>query len=503
MAFIRFSHDKDAIPLGDLIRLFARGANWKMPVAHEDWRDLLRHSSLVVTAWKDEQLVGFGRLLTDFVRWSNLYDVVVNPAFQRQGIGSQLVQRLLEHPRVSNVRTVWLGTAEGHGFYERFGFVRDGNGRGMLLVRRDRDDRLGVGAQLSATAADMPPVHRERPSFIVSTRRVVEEPGQYPGTEEFLSYDRPIGAAAGLQRLGLHVERLPPGHRTSLPHAHEDEEEFVYVLEGEVDAWIDGCLNRMVAGDLAAFPAGTGIAHTFLNNAIDDAVLLVGGERSKCESRIVYPLNPERRERMRPGRWWDDAPIQALGGHDAEPFENGASGRIMATDRLVLRWWRLDDADAMFRIFGDPAVHEHTGADPYQSPAAARAWLEREVVEAPARGYGHWAVVEQASGEVVGSCGFRAGSPPGEAEIGFTIARSRWGRGYATEIAAACVRFAMENLAASKVVSMTRPANAPARRVLEKLGLELRGNEEHDGVVWCVYETANQVINKPRKADKA
>ncbi len=182
---IEFSHEKEAISLGDLVRLFARGANWKMPLAQEDWRDLLRHSPLVVTAWKDQQLVGFARLLTDFVRWANLYDVVVDPAFQRQGIGSQLVQRLLDHPRVARVRTVWLGTAEGHAFYERFGFVRDGNGHGMLLVRRDRDDQLAVGPQLAEGASSSPTELRvERPSFIISSREVPEEPGLGDGDDE-------------------------------------------------------------------------------------------------------------------------------------------------------------------------------------------------------------------------------------------------------------------------------------------------------------------------------
>lgn len=153
----------------------------------------------------------------------------------------------------------------------------------------------------------------QRPSFIVSTREVPEEPGQYPNTTEILSHGRAIGAAAGLQRIGLHVERLEPGHRTSLPHAHESEEEFVFVLEGEVDAWVDGTLHRMVAGDLAAFPAGTGIAHSFVNNGVQDALLLVGGEKSSGRDRLTYPLDRWRREAMRPGRWWDEAPQRPLG----------------------------------------------------------------------------------------------------------------------------------------------------------------------------------------------
>ena len=159
-----------------------------------------------------------------------------------------------------------------------------------------------------------------RPAFLVSTRDVPEQPpGRYPDSDEPLSSGRPIGRAAGLRRIGLHVERLPPGHRTSWPHAEEDEEEFVYVLEGNIDAWIDGVLHPMVAGDLAAFPAGTGISHTMINNGTTEALLLVGGERAKSDSRIVYPIDPVRRAQIPWSGWWDDAPERPLGPHDGLP----------------------------------------------------------------------------------------------------------------------------------------------------------------------------------------
>jgi uncharacterized cupin superfamily protein len=157
------------------------------------------------------------------------------------------------------------------------------------------------------------PLHR--PAFIVSTTDIEEISGSYPDTDEGFSYGRAIGRAAGLQRIGLHVVRVPPGQRTSLPHAEEKEEEFVYVIEGEIDAWIDGDLYPMKRGDLAAFPAGTGIAHAFLNNGDRDAVLLVGGERSKPDNRYVYPLHPSRNN----DHCWTDAPARTLGAHDGVP----------------------------------------------------------------------------------------------------------------------------------------------------------------------------------------
>jgi uncharacterized cupin superfamily protein len=163
-------------------------------------------------------------------------------------------------------------------------------------------------------------VSNQRPPFIVSTQDVPEEnPGQYKDSDELLSCSRRIGRAAGLLAIGINVERVPPGCRTSWPHAESKEEEFVYVLEGSIDAWVDGTLHRMQAGDFAAFPAGTGICHCFINNGDRDAKLLVGGNAALPDNRIVYPLNPSRRAQLPWSHWWDDAPKQPMGAHDGLP----------------------------------------------------------------------------------------------------------------------------------------------------------------------------------------
>lgn len=158
-----------------------------------------------------------------------------------------------------------------------------------------------------------------RPSFIRSASEVEEHTHVYPQSTEPMGPVRRLGKAAGLQRIGINIQRLPPGTRSSWPHAEENEEEFVYVLEGEVSAWIDGNLFALKPGDLTAFPAGTGISHCFINNSAADAVLLVGGEAPKQGSRIFYPLNPSRREDMRPEHWWHDVPGRELGAHDGLP----------------------------------------------------------------------------------------------------------------------------------------------------------------------------------------
>ena len=158
-----------------------------------------------------------------------------------------------------------------------------------------------------------------RPPFLVSSADVPETTHRYPNSDEEMAPSRAIGRVAGLMKIGLHLTRLPPGYRTSWPHAEEKEEEFVYVVDGEVDAWVDGTLHRMKAGDLIAFPAGTGIGHTILNDGDREATLLVGGEANKEDNRIYYPRHPQRRGDLPPSQWWDDVPRAPQGAHDGTP----------------------------------------------------------------------------------------------------------------------------------------------------------------------------------------
>ena len=160
---------------------------------------------------------------------------------------------------------------------------------------------------------------KPRPPFIISASDVAETRHTYPDSGEQLAPSRAIGKAAGLRRIGLHLERVLPGTRTSWPHAESHEEEFVFVLSGNIDAWIDGELHAMTTGDLAAFPAGTGISHTFLNNSDEDVLLLVGGQANDINNQIFYPMHPGRQKDMPWSHWWSDRPLRTLGEHAGLP----------------------------------------------------------------------------------------------------------------------------------------------------------------------------------------
>jgi uncharacterized cupin superfamily protein len=158
----------------------------------------------------------------------------------------------------------------------------------------------------------------ERPDCVRHWREIQgPDDRHYAHNTELLALDAHFSRALGLTRLGIRHQVLPPGRRTSIPHAESDEEEFVYVLEGTPDLWLDGHLHPLAPGDGVGFPAGTGIAHSFLNNTGAEVKLLIVGEATKPENRVIYPANPEMKP-IRPD-WWHDAPIRPLGPHDGMP----------------------------------------------------------------------------------------------------------------------------------------------------------------------------------------
>ena len=103
-----------------------------------------------------------------------------------------------------------------------------------------------------------------------------------------LRYNRRLGNHAGLTNYGVNLTRIVPGGQSSHRHAHTRQDEFVYVLEGEVVLETDSGAQVLKAGMCAGFPAGTGDAHRFLNRSSADALLLVVGDRT-ADDEISYP----------------------------------------------------------------------------------------------------------------------------------------------------------------------------------------------------------------------
>jgi ribosomal protein S18 acetylase RimI-like enzyme len=116
---VTFSEKKSLQP-EQLLTLFQQ-APWAKGRTLNDARDMLRHTDVALCAWDGDHLVGFGRVLTDFVYRATIWDVIVDEAYQKQGIGAEIVQRILHHPRLKKVELFWLCTRRP-GFYEKLGF---------------------------------------------------------------------------------------------------------------------------------------------------------------------------------------------------------------------------------------------------------------------------------------------------------------------------------------------------------------------------------------------
>jgi uncharacterized cupin superfamily protein len=152
-------------------------------------------------------------------------------------------------------------------------------------------------------------------SFIVLSSDVPEQEGHYPAPfeKERLGFFRDLGRAMGTVNIGMSLDRLPPGERSSFTHAHSHEEEIVYVLEGDCHVRLiePGNEPREVAlraGHAVAFVAGTRMAHSFVNRGTRDCRLLTIGERKRGVDRGFYAEDKEYDaffKREHPSRYWE------------------------------------------------------------------------------------------------------------------------------------------------------------------------------------------------------
>ncbi|UCE63705.1 MAG: GNAT family N-acetyltransferase [Nitrospirota bacterium] len=130
---ITFSDSKEFNP-SCLVPLFEQ-ADWSRGRTVEQTRDMLLHTDLAISAWDQSRLIGFGRVLTDYVFRASIWDVIVDRDYQGQDIGTQLMNRILSHPSLHQVELFWLCTRNRQAFYKTLGFS-DKEQTGMVWSRK-------------------------------------------------------------------------------------------------------------------------------------------------------------------------------------------------------------------------------------------------------------------------------------------------------------------------------------------------------------------------------
>ena len=112
---------------------------------------------------------------------------------------------------------------------------------------------------------------------------------------------RKLGEALGLKNFGVNLTTLPPGAQSALRHWHATQDEFVYVVSGELVLVTDAGEQALRAGMAAGFPCGKPDAHHLVNRSAHDATYLEVGDRTAGDA-ASYP-DDDLEARMTDGRW--------------------------------------------------------------------------------------------------------------------------------------------------------------------------------------------------------
>lgn len=161
---------------------------------------------------------------------------------------------------------------------------------------------------------------------------------------------------------------------------------------------------------------------------------------------------------------------------------------ILETSRLTLRPFQEADLDAYAAMCADPEVMRFLSVDGAVL-TRADAWRQMSMYLGhwELRGYGTWAVVERGNGGFVGRVGLHYPEGWPDRELGWTLARQFWGRGYASEAARASIAHAFDTLGWTHLVSLIHPENHRSARLAERLGYHPRGVAEVRGLRLTMY----------------
>ena len=124
------------LPVRDLQQLLQEHTFWGRGRSITDLRLMLRGSAAVVSLWKKNELVGFGRASSDGVYRAVLWDVVVKNELQGHGNGRLIVEALLNHDAIKKTERIYLMTTNQQGFYEQIGFEQQKNQKLMIINRK-------------------------------------------------------------------------------------------------------------------------------------------------------------------------------------------------------------------------------------------------------------------------------------------------------------------------------------------------------------------------------
>ena len=159
---------------------------------------------------------------------------------------------------------------------------------------------------------------------------------------------------------------------------------------------------------------------------------------------------------------------------------------MFETERLSMRRLTPDDLDWLLRMRTDPEVSRYLGTIP-PKPEAVNARLRFYIDCYERYGYGMSGVEDKESGALVGWGGLQPLEDSGETEVGYAFDKPFWGRGLATEVARAWLKYGFEHAGLSNIVAVAVRENTASTHVMEKLGMRFERESLHYGSMCDLY----------------
>ena len=145
---------------------------------------------------------------------------------------------------------------------------------------------------------------------------------------------------------------------------------------------------------------------------------------------------------------------------------------ILETDRLLLREFVEEDAEAFFKLNSDPEVFRFVPDKRLLNVEQARQILiDHPIADYRKYGFGRGACILKSTGEQIGFAGLKYLEELGEVDVAYRLLPKYWGQGFATEAAFASVRFGFADLDLKRILGLVMPENIASVQVLEKTGL--------------------------------
>lgn len=247
-------------------------------------------------------------------------------------------------------------------------------------------------------------------------------------------------------------------------------------LESRMREWLDGDYEAVLfehAGEAVAYalwcPESGGVylrqffvARAWRRRGLGrQAFGILRREMLPPDARLALEVLPGNERAL---RFWE-----ALGFRAGAPAA-GRMGRL-ETERLVVRGWREAEWLALRPIATDPEVMRFIAHGRPWTDDEIRRLVARQIEDEKRLGFCLGAVLEKPDERLIGLCGIGPLGKSDEIEIGWWLARDRWGRGLATEAARRMLRFGFESAGLGRIISVARPQNTASHAVMERIGM--------------------------------